>query len=858
MRPITTTFLAVILVATAFAVAKKRSLSAPEGSDSVSSGLVHPRSSPCATPSRPPNPAERSEECAIDARNRDSNGINVDQPKVYDDTLLRQMLQAAETQLASMQVLSAGGISANIGAVTGGTQDISSFGLNIQGGPSIPSSIATTVNGPTSEVATTKAVGTGSTPIPSGTTTVTTNTMPNQSVVTTVTPPTPVVATAPAPTTTLPSTFSVSASDILNEQMELTSEIAGLRLLLEGSLTDRYVTGRLGQFVRPKTTLGFNIALDPDKRYKDAVAVVEVLIRANPDVADSPDAPAITALLPREKTYNVAAITDHSTSVGLGVTTQIAGVSGSWLGGRKTYYVVKDQDTLALPFSVSDDDSGHKGVGFVWQFRPVLGRRYVQAGMRQNFVQIAFPSLPDKARPGWVEVRTYWRRYDTTKGILKEVIPNSLRSINPETITTLPVILRDRTFNVSQMEDLGNGQMLIDLEENFLSGTYVRIGSTILAQGSPSISFEADRMRFIASISDLATKKVFLVGRDGTEVPIQVKELPCNQSPPRPLTIGDVQIQTSDPSNSLVTVPISNACFISSPGAPPLLIVVGGKVFGYKDAPIQRDPVTNTLTALIPTSLLQANPRIEVETLFHEEGSYHATKDIKANFEQSGGLGDFMLGQSERLIFLGQREPVASKHQGTPVKSSKRGKLKKDQKPTPAPAPPQQSTYEFILYGNRLEKARVLDPPNVNLQPVGRTADGATLARIELTAGQVNTQKYILLQRDGDRPFPVQIPSVTSTASAGTPDLKPSERLTVGADQTTVTGDIKDLTKVTFNGNPIAFEKAADGKSVTLKGLSASGVTSTATIKTLVFWFGDKQAEVKIEVVTAKLETVAK
>jgi hypothetical protein len=47
--------------------------------------------------------------------------------------------------------------------------------------------------------------------------------------------------------------------------------------------------------------------------------------------------PAVTALLPREKTYNVASIKDHSVSVGGGMMAQIIGVSGSFLWGHKTY-----------------------------------------------------------------------------------------------------------------------------------------------------------------------------------------------------------------------------------------------------------------------------------------------------------------------------------------------------------------------------------------------------------------------------------------------------------------------------------------------------------------------------------------
>jgi hypothetical protein len=311
-------------------------------------------------------------------------------------------------------------------------------------------------------------------------------------------------------------------------------------------------------------------------------------------------------------------------------------------------------------------------------------------------------------------------------------------------------------------------------------------------------------------------------------------------------------------------------------------MVVGSKVFGHKDAPIQRDAKCNTLTALIPTSLLMANPEITVETLFHND-NYHYTKDIHDKFQQHGGLNDYMLGQSERLVLLGQREEKPKQQDieaddppPTQGKLTKRNLTKpkltrrKLAKPNPAEAkkakPPSagagrekpQPIYEFLLFGNRLDGATILEPKGVGLEYIGGAGDRATLAKLELTGDQVKTRKYIVLKHENDRPFLVQIPAIDPSAAGGSSDLKPAERLTIGADQIVVSGDIKDLTKVTFNGSPIALIKGDDGKSVTLKGLSTSGVTATTGTKTLVFWFGDKQVEVKVEVVTAKLETVAK
>ena len=131
--------------------------------------------------------------------------------------------------------------------------------------------------------------------------------------------------------------------------MQLTYEIANYNLLIGGPLNDhvtrvRRSNGQLWTMDKPHLTLGFPIAINPDKRFKDAVAVVEVEVETLPDALND-EPPSISALLPREKTYNVAAIKDHSGQIGAGVVTQVAGVSGSYLFGRKTF----------MPFVAAED-----------------------------------------------------------------------------------------------------------------------------------------------------------------------------------------------------------------------------------------------------------------------------------------------------------------------------------------------------------------------------------------------------------------------------------------------------------------------------------------------------------------------
>jgi hypothetical protein len=151
-------------------------------------------------------------------------------------------------------------------------------------------------------------------------------------------------------------------------------------------------------------------------------------------------------------------ITDQSTSIGGGVVTQIVGLSGSFLRGRKTYYLVQDQDTLALTFH-PDHNEKNEWAGFLWQFRPVLGQRYVKSGLKQTFVQVAFAKASDTPNFGEVQVRTYWRRYDRKRGILKEVVQGSLREpivrAPIPSFKLIPNPAEDLIFNVTKLEDPG-------------------------------------------------------------------------------------------------------------------------------------------------------------------------------------------------------------------------------------------------------------------------------------------------------------------------------------------------------------------------------------------------------------------
>lgn len=248
-----------------------------------------------------------------------NKGIFVDQPKIFDDRTLQLMLQAAEQRLATLQLIDQTSIAARVGTLQGGTQVETGLGVQVA---SLPTAAVTTNSGfnngtsnslnqvlssastGSTALATTagSTINTGTnagTSLTSGSNTTvntgttasnnltlnagnnTTNTGSTQVVMPTVNPA--LVAPPPESGLALPTNTSVSAQDILNEEMQLTFDIANLRLMLQGSLNDRFSTG--SQRLKQHATVGISVSINPpkDSRYDNAVAEVSVTVTSNED-----------------------------------------------------------------------------------------------------------------------------------------------------------------------------------------------------------------------------------------------------------------------------------------------------------------------------------------------------------------------------------------------------------------------------------------------------------------------------------------------------------------------------------------------------------------------------------------------
>ena len=358
-----------------------------------------------------------------------ANGIFVGDAKVYDDHSLQTLLNSLKSRLGQLSGLDQSTLVSRVGGLQGAS--VSQLGFSVQG---------------------------SGMPLPGKTTTVTS---PGQSQVTTspqVSPAAPTLSSAPS--FSQPSTFSQSALNTLDEQMQLNYEIINLQMLLEGSLTDQYVGGT--NIGKRHATVGFPISITvPSKDYSDAVAEVEVTACNGPGEFSEMERPSLMSILPREKTYNVATISNKFGSLGASaVVANVISVGASFLWGHQTYYLVQDQDTVAIQRPLQNKDSGSSQcVTFAWQFRPVLGEKMVRQGLRQTFAQISFPPATSKGTEqhilGTVTVETRWLKYDRKTGIVGDEVPGSQRGFAPS--SNIPnfdraLLLRQSTPRTIMME----------------------------------------------------------------------------------------------------------------------------------------------------------------------------------------------------------------------------------------------------------------------------------------------------------------------------------------------------------------------------------------------------------------------
>jgi hypothetical protein len=466
------------------------------------------------------------------------NGISVGLPKVFDNRTLTLQLEKLKQQLNQQQtqngVIDLKSVAAALNNLQGLSQRETSTALSVTGSPTPATTLTNTLN--------TGNVDTSGNPLPNTTTT------QNQTTNSSVTP------TAPAfdSFATLPAgfnpTFGSSASDLLNDQMNLSYQIVNLQMLLDRALSDRLYPQDSGGGTRLQTVLGFNVSLDPPRTANDAVAVVEVTLKSDPGGDIS-----LVALMPQEKTYNTAALSSKSNAYSGAAMAGAFEVGGGVRKRSQVFYLYKDVDTLSYERMTSDGS-----IVFGWMFRPVLGRRSVTPGFKQLFAVLALPRTdcidPAKDDACAVKVtptvRTYWKKYDrnTQTGFRREEANRardawyglSMGLAKPQLFShagyqnyreygTVRVgatgeYQRQLTPTVTRIEWRPTGAKTTTISvkgNNFFTDTQVLLGDTKYSEAAGNMAIKSDQSFELASTLDqVATGTGVIEGRYGLSTPL--------------------------------------------------------------------------------------------------------------------------------------------------------------------------------------------------------------------------------------------------------------------------------------------------------------------------------------------------
>jgi hypothetical protein len=638
----------------------------------------------------------QSSSCSSDHQLLD-NGITVGSPKIFDTYTLRNMLAATANQLAGISPFNAAAITGSYGNLQGVERDVSYLAAQATTFPS--PTVATTLNTPSNSTTTTTpstgstqttvtttcptgfvpTIGSGTsgtitcTPVsgsgaggqlqqstvnqPAGgsSTTSILNTQ-GQQVVTTNPSVGATIPTAPASTAfAAPTNTGVSASDMLAEQMQLSSQLTIFQMLLQGASSDQLLVenGR-AVAMRGQTTVAFPITLRPPKAYKHAVAEVRILMIPR-RVGNTENAKySIVNLLPSEKTYNVAKITSKQNAFGASVVVEPLNVGVAGGKSRDRLYIAKDTDTVALQYPNEKIDSilspwpswllpwlnnkfmGKNGsldgdnctpllphqlidettndlktdeydfgsaVMFGWQFRPVLGADYVASNMRTVFAQLALPTdTHDETDPDLeVYVQTRWRHYSPSGQITGPSWEATCQWTQLKESLTIynPIKVKD-----VQVDDMGSGILRVRAEGDLLSSSVnIRSGSSLI----PPQFFDGRRLEFFSTAASiLHNGDLEILAEDGTESPLHVEWQPQKQCDLEAASV----IAVPHPDGTALVNAIMTRGSDFNPGSvseghdgpEDYRILIGSNVYGLQETPFLQLPPQDPCTKANATS----------------------------------------------------------------------------------------------------------------------------------------------------------------------------------------------------------------------------------------------------------------
>jgi len=697
------------------------------------------------------------------------NGIAVGAPKVFDNRSLELMLEQFEQSLHTATFADKGQLAAALGQFQGSQQTDLSRDLELSASlmPQIPGASAPpVVKSQSSDKSTTAPAADAKT---------------NAS-----TKPAATDSGTPTMPDAVTKKYGIAAEDILDEQVNLTYQIFNLRMLLQRSLTDRDYDEK----PRLQAVLGFEVSLNPLKQYKNHAAVVEV--RVLPVGSNTPV--SLVGMMPREKTYNVAALTTKVNQFGGAAVAKVVSLGYTERRRGQTFFLVKDTDTFAFQRNETApaDPNSTPPLVFGWTFRPVLNRPAVEAGTRQVFAIIALPT--DDAFNGEsqdynvsVQVKTYWVPFDRKTSSSKKA--NQQKALNDLGPRVVPLFLarklqRDLSATVNKLDwsEVGEEGALVNVfGDGFYTGTTAIIGGAVLDQPVNGLFLRSDhQIQALTTLRAIARGDGVINGRYGTPCDLidpQVKEWKKQDG------WGFSYASTSWTVNlDRTKVTLTIRMHGSKPEVPPKLfgakpiIIVGQQLFPPSLIGIALSCRENKLdipclqfTVDVPTEILNNEAPLEVSVPFLG-ADYHLFTTV---FEPFRTVKVSLLRDGDKMVYG---------ISGTQFKDGI--KIIADQ--------------EYSM-GNNLKKI------------------DNTLLELTLDKAKVNgVHQFVVVSPDGRSvvvPVPTGKPDAPKPSLAdATPHVEPDSSL--GVDYKGK--DLNGIKKVTFEGDDLKFEVSKGGDSITI------------------------------------------
>ena len=351
----------------------------------------------------------------------------------------------------------------------------------------------------------------------------------------------------------------LAASDILNDQINLASQIFNLQTLYERSLSDRMLDGKS----RLQAVLGFQVSITPPLGYENCVAVIEVAVRSKEKVTKPV---SLVALMPQEKTYNAESISNSERSIEGSAVVRVVSMGYTETGKSQQLFIHRDADTIAFERNPRSQPGlfDAEATVFGWEFRPVLGRDAVSPGTRQMLAVIALPEVDSDQLQAFdleIKTRSYWRRYNRKKqttGPNWNWLPwrvdrsgttdSHVQSLQIPNTASIQKALAPEVSDIRWVNS-GRGRATVIVKgRNFFSGTKVVIDGKVHREEDGTLTLKSDQaLEFETSLDSLVTGDAVLSGRFGPSFQLKVPE---EKRPFESLSISRASIEPSRYSKS--------------------------------------------------------------------------------------------------------------------------------------------------------------------------------------------------------------------------------------------------------------------------------------------------------------------